>query len=94
LKRLHEPSEFGNERPSKRSHTSLEPDGLKEEINVLKNELRSMKAEIGDMIGDINLIKDEIRDLKTCVAEIGEYLREEVKFNLAELNYQLQQLSS
>lgn len=53
-----------------------------------------MKAEIGDMIGDINLIKDEIRDLKTCVAEIGEYLREEVKFNLAELNYQLQQLSS
>lgn len=53
-----------------------------------------MKAEIGDLIGDINLIKDELRDLKTCVAEIEEYLREEVKFNLAELYYQLQQLSS
>lgn len=90
MKRLHE---LSDERPSKRSLTSLEPEGLKEGIKVLKNELRSMKAEIGDMKAEIGDIKDEIRDLKMCVTEIGEYLKEEVNFNLAELIYQLQQLS-
>lgn len=41
-----------------------------------------MKAEVRE-------IKDEIRDLKTCLTEIGEYLKEEVNFNLAELIYKL-----
>lgn len=80
LKRLHEPSEFDNEPPSKRSRISLDPDGLKEAITVLKEELSS---EIGD-------IKDEIKDLKMCLRDLGEYLKEEVNFNLTELIYQLQ----
>ena len=84
VNRLHEPSEFGNELPlSKWSRISRHPDGLKEGFTVLKEELRSMKAEIGD-------IKNEIKDLKMCMAEIGEYLKEEVNFNLVELIYQLQ----
>jgi hypothetical protein len=74
------------EQPSTRHLISLSSDSQKDEISVLKNELRSMMTEISGM-------KAELTDIKECLMGIGEFLKEEVNFNLGELIYQFQQLS-
>jgi hypothetical protein len=71
------------EQPSTRHFISLSSDSQKDEITVLKNELGSM----------ISGMKAELTDIKECLMGIGEFLKEEVNFNLGELIYQFQQLS-
>jgi hypothetical protein len=42
---------------------------------------------------EINEIKNEIKHVKECMMEVGEYLKEEVGFNVSEVVSQLQQLT-
>ena len=52
-----------------------------------------MKGEIGCMKRKLSDIEDELSCIKGSITVIGEYLREEVNFNLSEVIYRLEQLS-
>jgi hypothetical protein len=66
---------------------------MKSGVVRMKDEICEMKGEIGCLKSKLTDVEDEVSYIKGCITQIGDYLMEEVNFNLAEILYRLELLA-